>query len=342
MLISKTVLFVVTILLLICCSVQAADNVVSLGIIGLDTSHVVHFTEYINDPNNNTGCRIIAAYPGGSPDIPDSADRVEGFTKKLQDELNVEIVDSIETLCSKVDGVLLESVDGRPHLEQIKPVIAAEKPVFIDKPIAGDLTDAMEIFHLAKKAKVPCWSSSALRFSPGIIGMRNDKRVGKVIGCAAYGPCPIESHHPDLYWYGIHGVEMLFTIMGPGCKTVMRTHTDEFDLVVGVWEDGQIGTYRGLRKGYTDFGALVFGSKGIEQSGPYVGYEPLVKEIVNFFKTGKPPVSLDETMEIFAFMSAADVSKKRGGTVVSLDEIMKVALEKQRRAGSRKNILEID
>lgn len=176
----------------------SAEEVFRLGIIGLDTSHVIHFTSYLNDPANNTGCKVVVAYPGGSPDIPASADRLEGFTSQLRDEHGVQIVDSIEVLCSMVDGVLLESVDGRPHLEQIKPVLAAKKPVFVDKSIAGSLVDVLEIFRLAADAGVSCWSSSTWRFTNGVKAV-NQGKVGDVIGCVAYGPCSLEPHHPDLY-----------------------------------------------------------------------------------------------------------------------------------------------
>jgi predicted dehydrogenase len=306
-------------------SAQAQEKLFRIGIIGLDTSHVVAFTKTINDPQKNFGCRVVAGFPGGSPDIESSASRVEGFTKQLRDEFGVEIVNSIEDLVSKVDGVLLESVDGRPHLKQIGPVFDAKKPVFIDKPMAGSLADVIEIFRLAKEKNVPCWSSSSLRFSPGIIGMRNDETVGQVIGCDAYSPCPLEEHHPDLYWYGVHGVEILFTIMGTGCETVRRVQTKDTEFVVGTWKDGRIGTFRGLRGGKTDYGAFVFGSKGIAPSGKYAGYEPLVDEIITFFKTGTVPVQPEETIEIFAFMSAADESKARDGAAVSLQSVIEKA-----------------
>jgi len=139
---------------------QSEDRVIRLGMIGLDTSHVTAFTKIINDPKNKTGCRVVAAYPGGSPDIPASADRLEMFTNRMRDHFKVEIVSSIEELCQKVDGVLIESVDGRPHLKQARLVIAAGKPVFIDKPMAVSLADVMEIFQLAKENNVSCWSSS--------------------------------------------------------------------------------------------------------------------------------------------------------------------------------------
>lgn len=309
--------------------VQAADPL-KAGIIGLDTSHVVAFTKVLNDPQAEgdlADVTIVAAYPGGSPDIPSSADRIEGFTKQVQD-MGVEIVDSIPALLEKVDVVLLESVDGRPHLEQVRPVFAAGKPVFIDKPVAGSLADCLEIYRLAQEYNVPCFSSSSLRFSPGIMGMRNDEKVGKVLGCAAYGPCSLEEHHPDLYWYGVHGVEILFTIMGTGCETVSRVQTDVAEYVIGTWNDGRIGTFRGIHQGASGYGATVYGEKGIAPSGSYAGYQPLVAEIVRFFKTGKPPVSAEETVEIFAFMEAADESKRQGGVPVSLASVIDKARRK--------------
>ncbi len=298
---------------------------IRVGIIGLDTSHVMAFTGVLNDPKSEgelQGVKVVAAYPGGSPDIASSRDRVAGYTKDLQEKYGIEIVDSVEALLPKVDAVLLESVDGRPHLKQVKPVFAAGKPVFIDKPAAGSLADAVEIFRLSKASGVPCFSSSSLRFSPGIAQMRSNEKVGEVLGCDAYSPCSLEEHHPDLYWYGIHGVETLYAIMGPGCVSVSRTHTKDTDFATGVWKDGRIGTFRGMRSGKHDYGALVFGTKGIVPSGGYGGYKPLVVEIARFFKTGKPPVSAEETIEIMAFMEAADESKRQGGKPVTLESVL--------------------
>jgi predicted dehydrogenase len=272
--------------------------------------------------------RVVAGYPGGSADIPESKNRVEGYTKKLRDEFGVEIVDSIEDLLKKVDVVFLESVDGRPHLEQVKPVLRAKKPVFIDKPVAGSLADAVEIYRLAKESGTPCFSSSSLRFSPGIRGVRDNPKFGAILGCDAYGPCHLEAHHPDLFWYGIHGVEALFTIMGPGCESVTRTKTDHAEFVIGKWKDGRIGTFRGIHKGASDYGAMVFGAKAVGSSGSFGGYEPLVVEICKFFESGKPPVTAEETLEIYAFMEAADESKRQGGQPVTLASVLARARDK--------------
>jgi predicted dehydrogenase len=217
-------------------------------------------------------------------------------------------------MCKDVDVVLLESVDGRPHLEQVKPVLQARKPVYIDKPMAGSLRDAVEIFRLAKEAKVPVFSSSSLRFARDTQAVHNGS-IGKVLYAETYGPCSLEPHHPDLFWYGIHGTESLFTVMGTGCETVQRQTTPEGKIeVVGTWRGGRKGIYREDK----DFHGLAKGEKGEAPVGSHEGYEPLVAEIMKFFQTGVAPVPPEETLEILAFMEAADESKKQGGAPVKL------------------------
>jgi predicted dehydrogenase len=303
---------------------QTEKKVFRLGMIGLDTSHVIAFTQIINNPKNNYGCKVVAGYAGGSPDMPASADRVEKFTNQLRDKFGVEIVETIEQLCEEVDGVLLESVDGRPHLKQVRPVIAAKKPVFVDKPVAASLADVIEIFRLAEENNVPCWSSSAFRYGQGIVGIGDNAEVGKVKSCDVFGSSSWAEHHPDLYLYGIHPVTALYAVMGTGCRKVTRFRTKGLDMVVGTWKDGRIGTFRDLRGGKSNASVRIFGTKGMIEAKSS-GYKPLVDEIVRFFKTGEVPVSAEETIEIYAFMSAADVSKSQDGAAVSLVELIEKA-----------------
>lgn len=304
------------------------------GIIGLDTSHAPAFTGALNAKMPKpelAGCPVVAAYPKGSPDIASSTVRVPEYTAKLK-ELGVEIVDSIEDLLTKVDVVFLETNDGRPHFDQVLPVLKARKPVFIDKPVAGSLADAVAIYEAAKKYNTPVFSSSSLRFAAGAQALRNGK-IGKILGCDAYSPCSLEATHPDLFWYGIHGVESLFTVMGPGCESVSRVTTPDFDVAVGKWKDGRIGTFRGIRsKAGSGYGGTAFGEKGIEQIGTFGGYDPLVVEAVKFFRTGVPPVTPEETLDIYAFMEAADESKRQGGAPVTLQSVF----DKARAAAAEK------
>lgn len=266
--------------------------------------------------------KVVAAFPAGSPDVESSSSRVKGFTDTLRDKYGVEIVDSIDALLPKVDAVLLESVDGRPHLEQVKPVLKAGKPVFIDKPVAGSLADAIAIYDLAKQYKVPVFSSSSLRFTADVVAMKKNQKLGNLLGCVTYSPCSLEAHHPDLFWYGVHGVEVLYTLMGTGCETVSRAQTKDTDVVTGVWKDGRVATYRGIRGGKADYGMVAFGSKSIEAMTIRHSYEPLLVEIIKFFRGGPPPVSAEETVEMFAFMEAADESKRRGGATVKIADVI--------------------
>jgi predicted dehydrogenase len=314
----------------LCAALPAGEPALPLeaGIIGLD-AHARGWTKILNDPEAKgelADMVVVAGYPAGSPDIPQSMELLEKGIAAFR-EMNVPIVDSIDALLAKVDVVMILSIDGRPHLEQAKPVIAAGKPLFIDKPMAGSLADAIRIFRLAEEHDVPCFSSSSLRFAAATIGMKTNPDIGEIRGCDQYTPCSLEPHHPDFFWYGIHGVEPLFTVMGTGCKTVTRVHTEGQDMIDGVWEGGRIGSVRGIRDSRRGYGSTVFGTKAILPAGGFDGYEPLLVEIVKFFKTGKPPVTAEETLEILAFMEAADESNRQGGCPVSIESVMQKARE---------------
>jgi len=300
-----------------------------VGIIGLDTSHVVAFTKTLNDQSAGSefaGYMVVAAYPTeGSADLPASINRLEGFTETIRN-MGVKIVNSIEELVEKVDFVLLESVDGRRHLAEALPVLKAGKPMFVDKPFTASLSDAIILSDKAKQSEVPIWSSSSLRYMKDAQSVARGN-LGKVLGAFTYSPAEIQETHPDLFWYGIHGIEILYTIMGIGCQSVERVYTSETDLVTGIWQDSRIAAFRGLREGKYDYGGLAFGKKDNMTLGGYQGYKPLLKEIVKFFETGKPPVKLEDTMEMLAFMEAADESKRLGGASVKLGKIWERAKE---------------
>lgn len=316
--------FLVATFLLAPCIAHAADKApIRVGVIGLDTSHSPEFIKLLNDPkatDDIAGIRVVAAYPQGSKDIRSSAERIPKYTKDVQG-MGVEIVPSIADLLTRCDAVLLETNDGRPHLEQAIQVLKAKKPCFVDKPVAGSLAAAVAIFAAAKKYSTPVFTSSSLRYADGAQKLRAGD-LGAILGCDTYGPCPLEATHPDLFWYGIHGVETLYTVMGPGCDTVTRVSTPDTDTVVGVWADGRVGSFRGIRKGATGYGGTAFTDKKIESVGGDHGYRPLVVEIAKFFKTGKSPVADAESLEIYTFMEAADESKRQGGKPVRLADVL--------------------
>jgi len=303
-----------------------------VGIIGLDTPHGVEFTKILHDPQATgdlADLTVVAGFPGGSPDLPCSWECVGQCTEELR-AMGVAIVDSVEELVEQVDLVLLESREGRPHLKQATPALAAGKPTYIDKPVAASLADVVRIYQLAGEFGAPCFSSSAIRFIPEVVGLRDNPQLGRIVGCDAYSPSMMLEYHSDLFYYGIHGVETLFTIMGEGCDSVARVYTEGTELVTGIWKDGRVGTFRGIRDGLPAYGATVYGTGGVVHDGIEEGcatdvYRPLVRQIARFFKTGKPPVSPEQTLEIYAFMEAAHQSRRQAGCTVMLEDVLKKA-----------------
>ena len=302
--------------------------VVKVGIIGLDTSHSLAFTDVMNirkDPRT-AGFRVVAAHQWGSRDIVSATNRYPKYLAKMR-EVGVEIVPTVDELIAKVDVVCLETNDGREHLGQAEKVFRAGKPVFIDKPLAHNLHDAIKIHELGKKYGAKYFSASALRFSKVAKAARAGE-YGRILGAALTSPAPLEKQGTHNYyaWYGIHGFEPLMAIMGPGVETVSCFRNNDGDVVNAVWSDGRMGQLRLMRGNWTYTGYVLPEKKPEGWKDPavlfdgYPGYEPLLEQIVQFFKTGVPPITPDECLEDMAFMEAAEMSAKRGGEPVTLAE----------------------
>lgn len=303
-----------------------------VGIIGLDTSHAVAFTKELNGADkkeNYKDYQIVAAYPYGSKTIKSSYDRIPGYIEQVK-EMGVEIVPSIAELLKKVDYVMLETNDGNLHLEQAYEVFKAGKTMFIDKPLGATLAQAIAIYQLAREYNVPVFSSSAVRFTPQNQQLRSSE-LGEILGADTYSPATRELTHPDFGWYGIHGVEGLFTIMGVGCVSVNRMSAEGTDVVAGLWKDGSIGTFRGLRTGKSAFGGTVYTDKGIVPAGGFEGYGVLLDEIIKFFNTGISPIPEEETIEIFTFMEASNESKRQEGKIILMEDTYRKGLKEAQR-----------
>lgn len=298
---------------------------IRVGIIGYDTSHSPAFAAVLNDtehPFHVPGARVVAGYPSYSDDVEFSRSRIEGFRQQMA-ELGVAEVDSISAILDQVDAVLLESVDGRRHLPEIEPVLRAGKPVFVDKPFAASYADALAIARLVNETGGRVFSSSSLRYDANLTAILQEPALGQIHGCDAFSPATLEPTNPGLFWYGIHGVEILYTFLGAGCVAVRCLTTPDADLVLAEWGDGRLGSVRGTRQGAHDYGATVFASevRHATYSHEIPIYAQLLRQVVPFFQGEPAPVSLQETLEIMAFMEAALVSSREGGQRVALTEL---------------------
>ena len=323
----KNILFILLAFLSVSFRLYAQD-VIKIGIIGLDTSHSTAFTELLNGDSDDKFVKefeVVAAYPYGSKTIQSSYERIPGYIEEVEKH-GVEITSSIAELLDKVDCVMLETNDGRIHLEQAMEVFKSGKICYIDKPIGATLGQAIAIYEMAEKYNVPIFSSSALRYSPQNQKLRNGE-FGKILGADCYSPHKVEPTHPDFGFYGIHGVETLYTLMGTGCESVNRMSSQDADVVVGRWKDGRIGTFRGIKEGPAIYGGTAYTPKGSIAAGGYEGYKVLLDQILTFFKTGVAPISKEETIEIFTFMKASNMSKEQNGKIVTMEEAYRKGLK---------------
>ncbi len=294
-----------------------------IGIIGCDTSHAVEYAARLNRPGHPghvPGAHIVTALPSVSPDMPWSIDRAASFVQELQSRHGVRIVKSVAELLSSCDAVLLCSLDGRSHPGQVEPLLVARKPVFVDKPVAASLRDVIAIYRRAEQTQTPIFSASALRWYPSVVDVAKAD-VGRIHAAFSYGPSPIEPTHPDLFFYGIHPAEALFTVLGTGCRSVRRVTTAHTSVIVGEWDDDRLGTLHLMHRWPAEYKVIKFGENRVVEQVSDGDYTPQLREIVKFFQTGIAPVSPAETIEIYAFMEAADESKRRGGAPVALAEV---------------------
>jgi len=295
---------------------------IKLGVLDFDTSHVGEFTKRLNHkgvPEDQwvEGARVVIGCPGVSKIMPG---RIPGYTKEMK-QLGVPLVDKPEEMIGKVDGMLIESQEGGMHWERARPFLEAGIPCFIDKPFTCGVADARKIIALAERKKVPIFSASSLRYAPELVQFMASPKHGKIIGALAYGPAHEHERNPGLFHYGIHAVEVLYTIMGPGCRRVSCTHEKDTDEVVGQWNDGRLACVRGIRSGKSDYGCLVFAEKGVQEVpiGTRYIYRELLKHIVAMFQTGKSPVPPAVSLEIVAFIEAAWKSANNHGIGQTLD-----------------------
>ncbi|OCA85870.1 oxidoreductase [Bacillus sp. FJAT-27225] len=292
-----------------------------IGMIGLDTSHAVEFTKLLNDPAHPfhvKGGKVKKAFPAGSSDFELSYSRIDGIVKEVA-QYGVTMVETMEAAAEECDAILLESVDGRVHLEQVEKIARFSKPIFVDKPLCITSADAAKIAELSQRYSAPIMSSSALRFAEPLRQAISVKDKGKIIGIDCFGPMGMVETQPGYFWYGIHTIEMLYTIGGAGPSHVRVEANEGSDLIVAQWEDGMIGTARGNRKGNNAFGAVIHFEKGNEfvmiESSAKPFYASLMEEIICFFKTGISAVPLEETMEMIRFIEAANESRETGKKV---------------------------
>ena len=286
----------------------------NIGIIGLDSSHALAFTRTLHETQETlfSDVTVTAAYAGGSPDFPLSISRVNTFAGRMTKEYGVRLLPTIQQVAESTDAILILSADGRTHLNQFKAICPYRKPVFIDKPFTLSTADASEIIKLAEGFQIPLMSASSLRYAEAL----PEYTRGDILGADVYGPMHVESTQGHYFWYGIHSAELLFRIMGPGCREVTAFSTDHDDLITGTWKEGRMGTIRGIRSGPESFGISLHTRNATRHVSLEPSYKELLKSVINLFKNGVYTVHPSETLEVIRFLECAEQSRLQKRTVL--------------------------
>ena len=293
-----------------------------LGIVDFDSSHSIEFTRRFNQVGLNPdqyvdGARVVAGWPGTSEMAPE---RIPGFLEQMIDA-GVEIVDSPDALHDKIDAALVLSLCGAAHLERARPFLEAKIPTFVDKPFACSVEDARQIVELADSSGAQLLYSSALRYSEEVLALqRLIDSCGPLHGLVSYGPAKRAEGNPGLLHYGVHALELMCTLMGPGCRRVSASHTDGVDVVTGTWDDGRVATLRGLRSGSTAYGLVAFCEQAVlpRPVSTIYAYRNLCRAIVRALESGEELVTRQEMVEIVAVALAALESERRWGVPVDV------------------------
>ena len=292
-----------------------SDREIKVGVVGLD-GHGPVFTNKVNGQNPKVeGLRVVAAMP--VPSVMISENKLKENIEEVK-ALGVEIVKKPEDLVSKVDGILILHDDGAIHCELVKLFAEERKPIFVDKPLESNLIKAKELVEICKKNNCPVFTTSSLRFSLEIQKVLNNNSDGRIVSAMTYSPYDEKSTMPGWIYYGIHGVEPLFSLMGSGCKSVSCIYSEYGPVAIGTWEDGRMGIVKGIckGKGYQGFGFCVWREKTVETitvDTEYI-YPELLKNIKTFIETGVTPVPIEESLEVIAFMEAANESMRNDYT----------------------------
>jgi predicted dehydrogenase len=295
-----------------------------IGLVGLDTSHVVVFSKSFNQAGHADhveGGRIVIGYPGGSEDFELSRSRVGKFTEQLRKEYGVKIADAPEAVADACDLLFITAADGRTHLDYVRKTISARRPTFIDKPLAVKSEDAKEIMRLGEQHHVPIMSASSLRYAPPLLEALGDESLGTIAGVDVFGPMPIEPTQGGLFWYGIHTVEMMSRVMGVGCREVRATKAAKHDAVAATWSDGRVATLHGVRDAHGKFGAVIHRAKGVQFVDAYAGgskrsaYATMLDAVMRSLPQGKSDVDPKETIEVIRLIETANESRESGAAV---------------------------
>ena len=247
------------------------------------------------------------------------------WTDNPEDAIHVAKVAEIENIVSKptdvigkVDAVLVATDIGSEHVERCQPFIEANVPIFVDKPLCDNLSD-LAIFQKWIDDGKNFISSSAMRY------------------CKEYEPYHQSTHElGDLRYanvtmakswekYGIHALETIYPIVGPGFETIQNIGNKERNIVHLKHSKGIDINIANVHDMLGGFGLIsLVGTKSgiqIKSNDTFYAFKKQLESYVHYLRTGIKPVPWEETKELMKLVAAGIKSREEGGIKINLSEV---------------------
>ncbi|MCS7221521.1 MAG: Gfo/Idh/MocA family oxidoreductase [Anaerolineae bacterium] len=273
-----------------------------LGLVGVESSHAVHFTRLLNS-GQVAGGKVVAVW-GETPTAGQTFAQQMGIHR---------CVSTLEELCHEVDGVLICGRWGEDHLWQAKPFLEAGLPTFVDKPLAHTLSAAQAIIELAQAYQAPLMSGTALRFAREMQELAaNRARLGRLTLIVSTGPAFGTLPDPrarGLTFYGIHAAEVLVSLAGRGGQVVGHQVTPYGYLVSLTYPDGHMGVLHLPRSTRPYYHVAVYGAEGchaVEITDVDGFYSGLLRSFLQMVRSRVPAVSPEDSLEALRILSVLD------------------------------------
>jgi len=214
-----------------------------------------------------------------------------------------EVVDRPEDVIGKVDGVVITTDIGAKHLELSRPFIEEGIPVFIDKPLTDNRDDIREFIRYFKENR-PILSSSSMRYSKDIEDFlkKNTERI-EFVGCIM-----------NKSWerYGVHAMEGLYKILGPGIKSVTNLGDKDINVVYIEYNDKRKAVIENIYNSKITGYDIITPRETytIKDTHTFYMFKKQMETFVRFIDDRRYPYPWEETVEITRVIIAGIVSRE--------------------------------
>jgi predicted dehydrogenase len=226
------------------------------------------------------------------------------------------VVTRPEDVIGQVDAVVIATDDGTDHVRRARPFVEAGLPVFVDKPMATTLEELRQFVEWHRAGRI-LLSTSGMRYAPE---MRADfSSLGDLRWITSF-TCKTWER------YGIHALEAVEPLVGPGFLTVTTQGGENGDVVHLTHRSGVRITLGALHDAYGSFGAVhLYGTKGdlaLKLTDTYHAFRGQLVAWIDMLSTGRRPLPFEETVELMAVIIAGIRSREQGGRTVDITEIL--------------------